>query len=187
MAARQHHLRQEAGIGAGRQSPDGEPTPEILQRTPSSVTSVASGPAAPDGSGGDAHEVWCRRTGSRSGVGWPGTKASRLCERVAFAAVRDWQRFHSVRNLLLAVVSEIGECADIVRWQDDGGAAIPPDQQQAWADELADVFILLLRLADRSGVDLPAALHRKLAIAGAKYPVEQFRGSNRKYDSPPSP
>lgn len=100
----------------------------------------------------------------------------------AFAAERDWERFHSPRNLLLAVVSEIGECADIVRWQDDGGPAIPPGQEQAWADELADVFILLLRLADRSGVDLSAALHHKLAIAAAKYPADRFRGSNRKYD-----
>jgi len=103
-------------------------------------------------------------------------------EVAAFADARDWQRFHSPRNLLLALVSEVGELAEIVRWSGDSGPAVPADQQQDWADEIADVFILLVRLADRSGVDLSAAFVRKLALAGAKYPADQFRGSNRKYD-----
>jgi len=97
----------------------------------------------------------------------------------AFAAERDWEQFHSPRNLLLALISEIGECAEIVRWLGDSEPAIPADKQQPWADELADVLILLLRLADRSGVDLAAAFHRKLEIAGKRYPVEEFRGSRR--------
>ncbi len=103
-------------------------------------------------------------------------------EVAAFARARDWERFHTPRNLLLAVVSELGEAADIVRWQGDADPAIPPDQRQAWADELADAAILLVRLADRSGVDLTVAMRRKLALAGEKYPVDRFRGSNRKYD-----
>lgn len=102
----------------------------------------------------------------------------------AFAAERDWDQFHSVRNLLLAVVSEVGEAAEIVRWSGDREPAVPPEQQQAWAHELADVFILLIRLADRSGVDLSAAFAEKLALAREKYPVDRFRGSNRKYDQP---
>lgn len=100
----------------------------------------------------------------------------------AFATARDWDQFHSVRNLLLAVVSEVGEAAEIVRWAGDTAPAVPADKQQAWADEVADIFILLVRLADRSGVDLTAALERKLRIAGEKYPVDRFKGSNRKYD-----
>lgn len=100
----------------------------------------------------------------------------------AFADERDWGQFHTPRNLLLAVMSELGEAAEIVRWQGDADPAIPADQREAWDDELADVLILLLRLADRSGTDLPAALERKLEKAGRKYPVERFRGSNRKYD-----
>ncbi len=101
-----------------------------------------------------------------------------------FAAERDWDQFHSARNLLLAVISEMGELADIVRWHDDsnGGPLIPVGKEQDWADEMADVFILLTRLADRSGVDLTAAFEQKLKKAGEKYPADVFRGSSRKYN-----
>ncbi len=99
-----------------------------------------------------------------------------------FAADRDWDQFHSVRNLLLAVVSEIGEVAELVRWVGDSEPAVPPERQSDWEDEIADVFILLVRLADRSGVDLTQAFARKLAKAGLKYPVAEFKGSARKYD-----
>jgi len=102
----------------------------------------------------------------------------------AFAAERDWEQFHSPRNLLLAVVSEVGEAADLVRWQGDAEPTIPEAQHQAWADELADILTLLIRLADRSGVDLGRAFQRKLAIAAERYPVEAFRGSNRTYSDP---
>jgi dCTP diphosphatase len=99
-----------------------------------------------------------------------------------FADERDWQQFHSPRNLLLAVLSELGEAADIVRWQGDADPVIPVDKRQAWDEEIADVFTLLIRLADRSGVDLSAAFAAKLAKARAKYPIAEFKGSNRKYD-----
>jgi NTP pyrophosphatase (non-canonical NTP hydrolase) len=104
-------------------------------------------------------------------------------EVAAFAAERDWEQFHSVRNLLLALVSEVGEAAEVVRWAGDHDPPVPPEQQEAWAHELADVFILLVRLADRSGVDLSAALRDKLEIARRKYPVDRFKGSSRKYDA----
>jgi NTP pyrophosphatase (non-canonical NTP hydrolase) len=103
-------------------------------------------------------------------------------EVARFAAERDWDQFHTTRNLLLAVVSEVGEAAEIIRWSGDAEPAVPPAKAEAWADELADVFILLVRLADRSGVDLSAAFARKLAKARERYPVERFRGSNRKYN-----
>jgi len=99
----------------------------------------------------------------------------------AFADERDWAQFHSPRNLLLAVMSEVGEAAEILRWRGDEDPTVPPELQQDWADELADILILLIRLADRSGVDLGAAFQRKLAIAAERYPVAEFKGSNRKY------
>jgi dCTP diphosphatase len=99
-----------------------------------------------------------------------------------FAAERDWDQFHSVRNVLLAVISEMGELAEIVRWAGDQEPCIPAEKQQDWADEIADVFILLVRLADRSGVDLSTAFADKLRRAGEKYPVDRFKGSNRKYN-----
>ncbi|MBA2479737.1 MAG: nucleotide pyrophosphohydrolase [Planctomycetes bacterium] len=100
----------------------------------------------------------------------------------AFADERDWEQFHSPRNLLLALVGEVGEAAEILRWQGDADPAVPADKAEDWADELADVFTLLVRLADRSGVDLTTAFARKIAKARLKYPVDQFKGSRRKYD-----
>ncbi len=102
-----------------------------------------------------------------------------------FALERDWEQFHSTRNLLLALVGEVGEAAEIVRWQGDREPAVPPEKREDWADELADVLTLLVRLADRSGVDLTAAFARKLAKARLRYPVDAFKGSNRKYSDPP--
>ena len=99
-----------------------------------------------------------------------------------FAAERDWEQYHSPRNLLLAVISEIGEVAEIVRWLGDSDPAIPADKQEDWEDELADVLILLIRLADRSGVDLVKAFEHKFEKVETKYPVEKFYGSNRKYN-----
>lgn len=103
-------------------------------------------------------------------------------EVAEFATERDWDQFHSPRNLLLALVGEVGEAAEILRWQGDNDPAVPAAKREDWADELADVFTLLVRLADRSGVDLSAAFASKLAKARAKYPVDAFKGSNRKYD-----
>ena len=102
-------------------------------------------------------------------------------EVAAFADERDWEQFHSPRNLLLALVGEVGEAAEILRWQGDADPAIPAGKEEDWGDELADVLTLLVRLADRSGVDLTAAFARKLEKARAKYPVDRFKGSNRKY------
>ena len=106
----------------------------------------------------------------------------RAAER--FADEREWAQFHSPRNLLLALISEVGEAAEILRWHGDEQPRIPVGKEQDWADELADILILLVRLADRSGVDLPAAFHAKLVKAAAKYPAERFRGCNSKYDQP---
>ena len=103
-------------------------------------------------------------------------------EVAQFAQERDWDQFHSPRNLLFALLGAVGEVAEIVRGQGDNDPPIPADKREDWDDEIADVFTLLVRLADRSGVDLTAAFERKLAKARLKYPPDQFRGSSRKYD-----
>ena len=103
-------------------------------------------------------------------------------EAAEFARERDWEQFHSPRNLLLAVVSEVGELAEVVRWSGDNEPAITEANRQDWEDELADVFILLVRLADRSGVDLSTAFAKKLQKAREKYPIDEFKGSARKSD-----
>jgi dCTP diphosphatase len=102
-------------------------------------------------------------------------------EVAEFANERDWEQFHSPRNLLLALVGEVGEAAEVLRWQGDAQPAVPLEKAEDWADELADVLTLLVRLADRSGVDLTAAFACKLEKARKKYPIDKFKGSNRKY------
>lgn len=100
-----------------------------------------------------------------------------------FADERDWDQFHSVRNLLLALVGEVGEAAEIVQWTpdeeipkllDDGG-------RERLAEELSDVLVYVVRLADKAGVDLDAAVRAKLAVNAAKYPADRARGSAKKY------
>lgn len=99
-----------------------------------------------------------------------------------FATERNWNQFHSPRNLLLALISEVGELADIVRWLGDECERIPDDKTDDWQDELADVFILLIRLADRSGVDLVQAFDHKFAQIKEKYPADKFYGNSKKYN-----
>ena len=101
-----------------------------------------------------------------------------------FAAERDWDQFHSIRNLVLAMVGEVGEVAEILQWTDDNkvGELLNSGGRERLAEELADVLIYLIRVADRSGVDLESAVRAKLAANDRKYPVDLARGSAKKYD-----
>lgn len=105
-------------------------------------------------------------------------------EIAKFAAERDWDQFHSIRNLILAMVGEVGEVAEIVQWTDDDKISelLATGGRERLAEELADVLIYLIRVADRSGIDLESAVRAKLTANGLKYPVERARGSAKKYD-----
>jgi NTP pyrophosphatase (non-canonical NTP hydrolase) len=101
----------------------------------------------------------------------------------AFADARDWERFHTPRNLAMAVAVEAGELLELYLWSSDGGPQpIHPDRVPRVADEAADVLICLLNLCDRAGVDLGEAVAAKLARAEVKYPAERVRGQALKYD-----
>ncbi|OZI20001.1 nucleotide pyrophosphohydrolase [Bordetella genomosp. 9] len=105
-----------------------------------------------------------------------------------FAEERDWQRFHSPKNLVMALTGEVGELVEIFQWMseaDSHRAATAPQTAQAVRDELADVALYLIRLADVLGVDLDAAIASKLVSNAAKYPVETSRGVSTKYDALP--
>ncbi len=105
----------------------------------------------------------------------------------AFRDARDWSQFHSLRNLIVSLNLEAGELLELTQWKtDDEIAAIPADlpAREAREDECAGVPLDLLRIAARAGIDLDAATRAKLAKNEAKYPVERFRGSRRKYDAP---
>jgi len=100
-----------------------------------------------------------------------------------FADERDWDQFHSVRNLVLAVLGEAGELAEVVQWvsDDEINSFLEAGGRQRLSEELADVLIYLIRLADKAGVDLELALSDKLASNAEKYPVDQARGNAKKY------
>ena len=102
----------------------------------------------------------------------------------AFADSRDWQQFHTARNLVLALVGETGELAAEFQWISDDNivsALQDADKREAVGSELADVFIYLLRLADVTGVDLAEELKKKIAINEKRYPVDKAKGSAAKY------
>ncbi|GFR49277.1 hypothetical protein Agub_g11284 [Astrephomene gubernaculifera] len=103
-----------------------------------------------------------------------------------FARQRDWEQYHTPRNLLLALVGEAGELAELFQWRREGEAArglpgFTAPQRTAVAEELADVLLYLVRLADACGVDLGRAALSKMAKNAVKYPAERCRGSSAKY------
>ncbi|MGB0712779.1 MAG: nucleotide pyrophosphohydrolase [Gammaproteobacteria bacterium] len=105
-----------------------------------------------------------------------------LRERLAeFARVRDWEQFHSPKNLSMALAGEAGELLEHFQWLSEADSArLDPDKRQAVALELADLLIYLVRIADRLDVDLVDAAWRKVEINESRYPVEKVRGSARR-------
>lgn len=102
----------------------------------------------------------------------------------AFAAERDWERFHTPKNLAAALAVEAAELLEPFQWlTPEESAALTSEQQAAVREEMADVLLYLVRLADRLDVDLVAAARDKLRRNAEKYPVEKARGSARKYDA----
>lgn len=102
-----------------------------------------------------------------------------------FASERDWERFHSPKNLAMALAAEVGELLELFQWRTEAAScdvARDPATARAVRDELADVLIYLVRLADRLGVDLDEACRAKIAANAKKYPVERARGRADKYD-----
>jgi dCTP diphosphatase len=102
----------------------------------------------------------------------------------AFASDREWDQFHSTRNLLLALVGEVGELSELLQWVGDDGVHefLSSGGRERLGEELADVLIYVVRLADKSGVHLNAAIEAKLKSNAAKYPIERSKGSAKKYN-----
>jgi NTP pyrophosphatase (non-canonical NTP hydrolase) len=99
-----------------------------------------------------------------------------------FAAERDWDQFHSPKNLASALVVEAGELLEQFQWlTEEQSRNLTSDKAIAVRKELADVLIYLLRLADKLHVDLLEASREKIVENAAKYPIEKSKGSIRKY------
>ena len=127
-------------------------------------------------------------------------KAAELCKRgcfedtltleqlrsqvAAFADERDWNQFHTPRNLLLALVGEVGELAEIFQWRGEvpkGLTDFKEKDKVAVAEELSDCLSYLVRLADACDIDLAEAWRAKMVKVRKKYPVELCKGKSDKY------
>lgn len=103
---------------------------------------------------------------------------ARLAE---FATARDWEQFHTPKNLAMALAGEAGELIEHFQWlTPEQSAALGPERRREVAHELADILIYLIRLADRLGVDLLDATHEKIALNESRYPAERVRGDARR-------
>lgn len=99
-----------------------------------------------------------------------------------FVAERDWDRFHSPKNLAMALSVEASELVELFQWlTEEESGALDAERRRRVAEELADVLWFLVRLADRLDIDLLEAAERKIAANAAKYPADRVRGSAKKY------
>jgi NTP pyrophosphatase (non-canonical NTP hydrolase) len=99
-----------------------------------------------------------------------------------FTAERDWEQFHSPKNLAMALAGEAGELLEIFQWlTDEQSRELSVDDRARVSAEIADVLIYLVRLADVLEVSLPEAVEAKLAENERKYPVELAKGNATKY------
>lgn len=99
-----------------------------------------------------------------------------------FAVARDWEQFHSPKNLASALSVEAAELLEPFQWlTEEQSRNLTAEQSGAVCEEMADVFLYLIRLADKLDIDLAAAAHDKIARNAVKYPVDRAKGSSRKY------
>ena len=100
-----------------------------------------------------------------------------------FRKARDWEQFHSLRTLSTSIVIEAAELAELTQWTSDQDLdARSHEVRDRMQDEVADLFILLSYLVHDQKIDVDQAVRRKLKVNEAKYPVESFRGTSRKYN-----
>lgn len=99
-----------------------------------------------------------------------------------FAAERDWDQFHSPKNLASALAVEAAELLEIFQWlTETQSRTLSPEMKSKVAPELADVLIYLIRIADKLDIDLLEAAREKIIRNAQKYPIEKSRGSVKKY------
>ena len=103
----------------------------------------------------------------------------------AFSDERDWDQFHTIKNLVLALVGEVGELAEVVQWKTESEIAASiktTDGKKMLSEEIADVAIYLLRLCQKADIDLIKVIDKKLIKNELKYPIDKSRGTSKKYD-----
>ncbi len=99
-----------------------------------------------------------------------------------FVDERDWDQFHTPKNLASALCVEAAELLEHFQWLHTGAAAeLGEGRRKEVSHEMADVLVYLVRLADKLDVDLGAAVEEKMVLNRAKYPADKVRGDARKY------
>lgn len=99
-----------------------------------------------------------------------------------FAGERDWDQFHTPKNLSMALIAEAAELIEHFQWvEGDKSHLLEEKLRPSVEEEIADILIYLVRIADKLGIDLYRAVERKIAINARKYPAERVRGSAKKY------
>jgi NTP pyrophosphatase (non-canonical NTP hydrolase) len=100
-----------------------------------------------------------------------------------FAKDRDWEQFHSPKNLSMALSVEAGELVEKFQWlTEQQSFELSSEKQQEVQEEIADIFIYLVRISDQLNVDLIKASFDKLKKNAEKYPVEKAKGKAKKYN-----
>ena len=104
---------------------------------------------------------------------------------LAFVRERDWEQFHSPKNLSMALATEAAELMEHFLWLDaESSRALMrnnPDRRQKIEDELADVLVYAIEFANTNNIDIATAIETKMRANAQKYPVEKARGNARKY------
>lgn len=94
-----------------------------------------------------------------------------------FAERRDWNQFHSPKNLSMALIAEVGELIEHFQWlTEDQSQSLASDKKDLVAMELADILIYLIRIADKCEIDLVDAAQQKIAINESRYPIQKVHG-----------
>ena len=100
-----------------------------------------------------------------------------------FAQERDWDQFHSPKNLAAALSVEAAELLEHFQWlSEDDSKNLSAESRHAVSLEAADVLLYLIRLSDKLNIDLIAAAKEKMLLNAKKYPIDKARGSSKKYD-----
>ncbi|SSW70115.1 nucleotide pyrophosphohydrolase [Achromobacter veterisilvae] len=100
-----------------------------------------------------------------------------------FAKARDWEQFHSPKNLASALIVEAGELLEHFQWMtEEQSRMLPPEKLEAVGSEIADVLLYLIQLSNMLGLDPVKAAQAKIHINAQKYPVSRAKGSSKKYD-----
>ncbi len=103
----------------------------------------------------------------------------------AFSRERNWDQFHSPKNLSMALSVEVSELLEIYQWQNEAESHslhLDPKKREQISEELADIFLYLLRISDKTQIDLLSASFEKMKKNALKYPISESFGSAKKYN-----